>query len=255
MPIGYPAVYSDLPGEAAGPVRHARPGRRHLGAQRARARTTSISCSSASTPTASARRCSSTRSTRCRRGLCVCVFDGTDRMQHMFWRYLDEAPSGPAGRGARRAAPTRSRTSTGGWTTSSAGRWRSAEASDTLLMVISDHGFNTFRRGIDLNRWLEENGYLDGRRRPARRGVSGRRRLVADAGVRHRADRHLHQHQGQVRAGHRRAGRGGRHSCATRSPSKLGDAGRSAERRAGDQARLPGDRRSIAGRTRTTPRT
>jgi predicted AlkP superfamily phosphohydrolase/phosphomutase len=31
---------------------------------------------------------------------------------------------------------------------------------DNLLMVISDHGFNTFRRGIDLNRWLEENGYL-----------------------------------------------------------------------------------------------
>ena len=31
---------------------------------------------------------------------------------------------------------------------------------DTLLMVISDHGFTTFRRGIDLNRWLEENGYL-----------------------------------------------------------------------------------------------
>jgi predicted AlkP superfamily phosphohydrolase/phosphomutase len=30
----------------------------------------------------------------------------------------------------------------------------------TLLMVLSDHGFNTFRRGIDLNRWLEENGYL-----------------------------------------------------------------------------------------------
>ena len=24
------------------------------------------------------------------KGLCVCVFDGTDRMQHMFWRYLDE---------------------------------------------------------------------------------------------------------------------------------------------------------------------
>ena len=38
---------------------------------------------------------------------------------------------------------------------------------DKLLMVISDHGFNTFRRGIDLNRWLEENGYLtvhEGRR-------------------------------------------------------------------------------------------
>jgi predicted AlkP superfamily phosphohydrolase/phosphomutase len=29
-----------------------------------------------------------------------------------------------------------------------------------MLMVISDHGFNTFRYGVDLNRWLEENGYL-----------------------------------------------------------------------------------------------
>jgi predicted AlkP superfamily phosphohydrolase/phosphomutase len=41
---------------------------------------------------------------------------------------------------------------------------------DTLLMIISDHGFNTFRRGIDLNRWLEENGYLkvdDARRQEA----------------------------------------------------------------------------------------
>jgi predicted AlkP superfamily phosphohydrolase/phosphomutase len=31
---------------------------------------------------------------------------------------------------------------------------------DTLLMVISDHGFGPFRTGVDLNRWLEENGYL-----------------------------------------------------------------------------------------------
>jgi predicted AlkP superfamily phosphohydrolase/phosphomutase len=32
--------------------------------------------------------------------------------------------------------------------------------SGTLLMVISDHGFSSFRYGVDLNRWLEENGYL-----------------------------------------------------------------------------------------------
>jgi len=31
---------------------------------------------------------------------------------------------------------------------------------DTVFMVISDHGFTSFRYGIDLNRWLEENGYL-----------------------------------------------------------------------------------------------
>ena len=30
----------------------------------------------------------------------------------------------------------------------------------TMLMVISDHGFGPFRTGVDLNRWLEENGYL-----------------------------------------------------------------------------------------------
>lgn len=27
-------------------------------------------------------------------------------------------------------------------------------------MVISDHGFTSFRRGVNLNRWLLENGYL-----------------------------------------------------------------------------------------------
>ena len=30
-------------------------------------------------------------------GTLVCVFDGTDRIQHMFWRYLD--PGHPAARG------------------------------------------------------------------------------------------------------------------------------------------------------------
>ena len=27
-------------------------------------------------------------------------------------------------------------------------------------MILSDHGFDTFRYGVDLNRWLAENGYL-----------------------------------------------------------------------------------------------
>jgi predicted AlkP superfamily phosphohydrolase/phosphomutase len=93
------------------------------------------------------------------RGLCVCVFDGTDRMQHMFWRYLDDQhPARPGEVPARHrrviedlyermdALVGRTMARCGG--------------KDTLLLVISDHGFNSFRRGIDLNRWLEENGYL-----------------------------------------------------------------------------------------------
>jgi len=27
-------------------------------------------------------------------------------------------------------------------------------------MVISDHGFTNFRRGVNVNTWLRENGYL-----------------------------------------------------------------------------------------------
>jgi predicted AlkP superfamily phosphohydrolase/phosphomutase len=30
----------------------------------------------------------------------------------------------------------------------------------TLLMVMSDHGFKSFRRGVNLNSWLVENGYM-----------------------------------------------------------------------------------------------
>lgn len=100
------------------------------------------------------------------RGLCVVVFDGTDRLQHMFWRDLD--PTHPA----RAIHPVpegrnviedyyRSMDELVGRTMEKCRR------EDNLLMVISDHGFNGFRRGLDLNRWLEENGYLklhDGRR-------------------------------------------------------------------------------------------
>ena len=49
------------------------------------------------------------------RGLCVCVFDSPDRMQHMFWRYHDPAhPARPAA--FRRRSPRRSRICTCGWT-------------------------------------------------------------------------------------------------------------------------------------------
>jgi predicted AlkP superfamily phosphohydrolase/phosphomutase len=100
------------------------------------------------------------------RGLCVVVFDGTDRLQHMFWRDLD--PTHPAR--AEHPVPEgrnviedlyKSMDELVGRTMAKCRR------DETLLMVISDHGFNGFRRGLDLNRWLEENGYLtlhEGRR-------------------------------------------------------------------------------------------
>ncbi|MFQ5591453.1 MAG: alkaline phosphatase family protein, partial [Phycisphaerae bacterium] len=108
-----------------------------------------------------------------RRGLCVCVFDSTDRIQHMFWRYIDpEHPAhcgdGKQHRGAieelyRRMDDLVGRT------------MDRCDDDDTVLMVLSDHGFKSFRRGIDLNVWLEQNGYLklhpDGRGRKYLAGV------------------------------------------------------------------------------------
>ncbi len=100
------------------------------------------------------------------RGLCVVVFDGPDRLQHMFWRNID--PTHPAR--ANHPVPEgrnyiedlyRNMDDLVGRTMAK------CQGDDNLLMVISDHGFNNFRRGLDLNRWLEEYGYLvfhEGRR-------------------------------------------------------------------------------------------
>ncbi len=109
-----------------------------------------------------------------RNGLCVCVFDGTDRIQHMFWRYIDPghpADRGESGHGHRKAIDelyARMDRLVGE-------TMAKCDDKDTLLMVISDHGFNPFRRGIDLNVWLEQNGYLslkpDGRGKKYLAGV------------------------------------------------------------------------------------
>ena len=114
---------------------------------------------------------------------------------------------------------------------------------DTLLMVLSDHGFTTFRRGIDLNRWLEENGYLVVDDAPR-----GEEHLAGvdwsqDAGLRHRTDRDLHQPvkdkfaHGIVAAGEEAETL--RDGIAERARRPLGRSGRTAAAR--DPARLPGD--------------
>lgn len=93
-----------------------------------------------------------------RTGVCVCVFDATDRIQHVFFRTLD--PDHPANRG-RDADPHRdvlgdlyARMDR------LLGRVLGAIGPETLLIVVSDHGFTQFRRGVNLNAWLHRNGYL-----------------------------------------------------------------------------------------------
>jgi predicted AlkP superfamily phosphohydrolase/phosphomutase len=94
-----------------------------------------------------------------KKGLVTTVFDTTDRVQHMFYRYLD--PTHPANVGKDTE------------------EWKDAifrvyeridqllgklqkdiDDPDTAFLIISDHGFTNFRRGVNLNSWLRDNGYL-----------------------------------------------------------------------------------------------
>jgi len=94
-----------------------------------------------------------------RHGLCACVFDGTDRLQHTFWRDIDKEH--PAHRGQASDEQRNVIEELYQRMDVLVGKTLAkCKNNDTLVMIISDHGFSTFRYGVDLNRWLEENGYL-----------------------------------------------------------------------------------------------
>lgn len=95
---------------------------------------------------------------RTRQGALVFVFDHTDRIQHTFFRCLD--PSHPLYgsaeaekyRGAIEEVYLRA--------DELLGRVLARLGRGDALMVMSDHGFKSFRRGLNLNSWLLQQGYL-----------------------------------------------------------------------------------------------
>ena len=95
---------------------------------------------------------------RLQRGCLVCVFDATDRIQHMFWRDVD--PGHPAGRGREHAPHRDAIRELYRHNDAMVGRVREQLRAGDVLMVISDHGFSSFRRGVNLNQWLLREGYL-----------------------------------------------------------------------------------------------
>ena len=93
-----------------------------------------------------------------RKGLVTCVFETTDSIQHMFWRYLDkEHPALKTGQ---------ARMSSGVIEDlylkmdALVGKVLDRLGKKTALIIMSDHGFKSFRRGVSLNSWLYLNGYL-----------------------------------------------------------------------------------------------
>lgn len=91
-----------------------------------------------------------------RRGTCICVFDASDRIQHMFWRYMD--PKHPAPREGSEFDQTIPEM----YAKMDAllGRTLDSIKNDDLLIVLSDHGFASFRRCFNLNTWLIKEGYM-----------------------------------------------------------------------------------------------
>ncbi|MGB7762884.1 MAG: alkaline phosphatase family protein, partial [Bryobacteraceae bacterium] len=79
---------------------------------------------------------------RTRRGVVACVFDTTDRVQHMFHGRPDVIE--PLYCDMDRIV----------------GKALSYADSATAIFVLSDHGFCAFRRGVNLNSWLLREGYL-----------------------------------------------------------------------------------------------
>lgn len=92
-----------------------------------------------------------------REGLCACVFDASDRIQHMFWRYLDSKHPSP-----RESTETFGNTIRDMYCAMDdlVGRVIAQLEPEDHLFVMSDHGFASFRRCVNLNTWLYREGYL-----------------------------------------------------------------------------------------------
>jgi predicted AlkP superfamily phosphohydrolase/phosphomutase len=91
-------------------------------------------------------------------GLVVCVFDLTDRLQHMFFRYLD--PNHPSNQGKDQVKHRDAIRDLYVRMDELVGRTLDQVDDTTALIVMSDHGFKPFRRGVNLNSWLYQEGYL-----------------------------------------------------------------------------------------------
>ncbi len=93
-----------------------------------------------------------------KKGVVTCVFETTDSIMHMFYRYLDEKhPSlghGQANMSSQVIEDLYQKMD------DMVGRiWEKLD-DKSVLIILSDHGFKSFRRCVNLNSWLYLNGYL-----------------------------------------------------------------------------------------------
>ena len=95
-----------------------------------------------------------------KQGVVACVFDTSDRVQHMFYRYLE--PDHPAHKTNGNGSGDYAGVIEDLYQRMDdiAGKTLTHVDDETVLFVLSDHGFKSFQRGVNLNVWLLQNGYL-----------------------------------------------------------------------------------------------
>ena len=238
-----PSYYADLSRQAASARSPRSAWPKTPGRSTKASPTTRRSCSRPTTSIASASTMFFAALDRLRRGSLVCVFDATDRIQHMFWRDIDPAhPAAPRPTSRRRIA-TPSASSTGTTTRWSARVVQQLRAGD-VLMVISDHGFSV----VPPRRQPERVAAARGLPGAASRAPTGRPSGCATSTGRRPGPTALGltgmflNLQGREAAGHRRARRRG------------GGAQGRDRRQAARPARRRARRRSASAKRSTRPR-
>ncbi|MGE0042194.1 MAG: alkaline phosphatase family protein [Vicinamibacterales bacterium] len=90
--------------------------------------------------------------------LLVGVIETTDRVQHMMWRLID--PGHPMYDAALAAKYGTAIEDVYVKADQFVGEVLARVPADTAVMVVSDHGFHSFRYGVNLNTWLVTHGYM-----------------------------------------------------------------------------------------------
>jgi predicted AlkP superfamily phosphohydrolase/phosphomutase len=90
--------------------------------------------------------------------LFVAVIETTDRFSHMMWRLID--PQHPLYDAALAAKYGDAIERIYRRADDFVGRLQARLPPDAVFMVMSDHGFHSFRRSVNINTWLVQNGYM-----------------------------------------------------------------------------------------------
>jgi predicted AlkP superfamily phosphohydrolase/phosphomutase len=90
--------------------------------------------------------------------LFVAAIETTDRVSHMMWRLID--PKHPMYEPELAQKYGDSIEKIYRRADDLVGKIQAKLPPDALFIVMSDHGFHSFRRGVNLNSWLVQNGYM-----------------------------------------------------------------------------------------------